>query len=702
MDKDLSVVLWLGVVLIGFVAVLVVFSSDGVVVGEDVSLDKFNSYDELKSFLKENTQQTAGVGLFGGTTEVASITSSDSEASLRSNLESSSASAGTYSQTNIQVVGVDEPDVVKNDGKYIYQIVQNNKVVIVDAFPASEMKIVSELEFDNNVVGLFVYDNKLIVIEAVYGYYSYGRPEIATDAVASTAVAVDGFVAPVEQTRPEVKVHVYDLTDIENLELEDTFVSKGNYYTARMIDGVVYVVSNYYADTENPVLPVFASDAGTREVAVSDIYYPVIGDSSFLFTSVLGVDVLGLEFSGDVFLTGNSGVSYVSRDALYLTHQKYFDYGKFQEDMIREVFLPLLPADDRSDAEEIIDSDEPYYTKSRDMEQIFAGYFNELTEEEKKTLQEELQESMQEFASSWSKKYQKTAIHKIELDGLDISYAGSGEVPGYLLNQFSLDEDDGYLRVATTIGEAWFGAGSTMSGNNLYVLDENLEIVGSVEDLAPGERIYSTRFVGDKAYMVTFRQVDPLYVIDLSDEENPKVLGYLKVTGFSNYLQPYDDKHLIGIGHEATLEGRQQGLKISLFDVSDFENPLEVDKYVFEGGWSSSEAEYEHKAVLFDKEKNLLVIPVSTNNYDYNSYWQGAYVFDIDTQGIGLRGKISHDESTDGSYYYNSYVRRSLYLDDVLYTISDKKIKANDLNTLDNIKSLVLPVEEIEVQPVVY
>ena len=642
MDRDLRIAAWLGLVLVGFVAVLIVFSFNENVVSEDVSLEKFNSYAELKSFLQENTQQnTEGFGIGGA--EVVRAAGSDA---VQTFSESSAAggSAGSYSQTNIQVTGVDEPDVVKNDGKYIYQIVQNNKVVIVDAFPASEMKIVSELEFDNNVVGLFVYDDKLIVLEAFHGYYGYGAPELATGAVVS-----DSVVAPVQQTQPEVNVHVYDLTDIENPDLENIFVSKGNYYTARMINGVVYVVSNYYANAENPVIPVFASDAGVREIAVSDIYYPVIGDSSFLFTSVLGVDVSELEFSGNVFLTGNSGVSYVSRDALYLTHYKYFDYEQFQEDMIREVYLPLLPGDVRAEVGEIIDRDGQLYTKTQDLEQAYAKHFNILNADEKQAFQEEFQDSMKDFVYLWSKKYQKTAIHKIELDGMDISYAGSGEVPGYLLNQFSLDENDGYLRVATTTGELWFGgfgsAGRTTSGNNLYVLNEDLEIVGSVEDLAAGERIYSARFVGDKAYMVTFRQVDPLYVIDLSDEEDPMVLGYLKVTGFSNYLQPYDDGHLIGIGHEATLEGRQQGLKISLFDVSDFENPVEVDKYVFEGGWSSSEAEYEHKAVLFDKEKNLLVIPVSVNNYDYRDYWQGAYVFDVDTEGIGLRGKIDHQQS---------------------------------------------------------
>ncbi len=706
MEQSLKIVLGLTLVLAVFLVVAAFTFNNNTIVSEDVSLEKFNSYDDLKNFLKENTKENSGgFGLIGGA-EMARVDNSLPSAQSGALTADSAKSADSFSQTNIQVEGVDEPDFVKNDGKYIYQIVQGNKLVIVDAFPATEMNIVSEIEFDNSVVGLFLNGNKLVVLEVVYGYsygYGYGGPEISfgADAVVRTAES-ERLIAPQsEPVEPEVRVYVYDLADIANPDLEDTFVSKGNYNNARMINGFVYVVSSYYANADNPVLPVFSSDAVVRETVVSDIYYPIIGDTSFLFTSVLAVDIDELEFSGDVFLTGNSGVSYVSRDAIYLTNQKYFDYNNFQEEMTREVFLPLLPSDLRADAEEILSRDGDYYMKTQDLEQVYAKYFNDMSEDEKRAFQEKLQESMDDFVSSWSKKYQRTAVHKIALDGLDISYDGSGEVPGYLLNQFSMDENDGYLRVATTTGELWFaGTGRTTSGNNLYILDSDLEIVGSVEDLAPGERIYSARFVGDKAYMVTFRQVDPLYVIDLSNPEKPSVLGYLKVTGFSNYLHPYDENHLIGIGHEASLEGRQQGLKISLFDVTDFENPIETDKYVFEGTWSYSDAEYDHKAVLFDREKNLLVIPVNTNDYNYNDYWQGVYVFDIDAESIGLRGRIDHQQSfasqNEKEYYdYQSYVRRSLYLDNVLYTVSEHKIKANDLQSMNEIKT-------IDIVPIIY
>ncbi|VVB61139.1 Beta propeller domain protein [uncultured archaeon] len=230
-----------------------------------------------------------------------------------------------------------------------------------------------------------------------------------------------------------------------------------------------------------------------------------------------------------------------------------------------------------------------------------------------------------------------------------------------------------------------------------------------LEDLASGERIYSVRFLGDKAYMVTFRQTDPLFVIDLSAPENPKVLGYLKIPGVSDYLHPYDETHIIGLGRDATEEGRIRGMKLAIFDVSDFSNPKEISKYIIGEQGTYSEALSDHKAFLFSKEKNLLVIPVSEyrpikaagQDYWQGKYEQAAYVFNIDlTNGISLKGKITHQNATDSkneNYYdYNSQIKRSLYIDNVLYTISQKMIKMNALDNLDEINKVELPAENIE------
>jgi uncharacterized secreted protein with C-terminal beta-propeller domain len=321
-----------------------------------------------------------------------------------------------------------------------------------------------------------------------------------------------------------------------------------------------------------------------------------------------------------------------------------------------------------------------------------------------------LEQRMQSVQMEIAKEMEKTIVHKIEINAGKIEYKTAGEVPGRVLNQFSMDENNGYFRIATTTGN-W----QLETSNHMYVLDSGLKVVGKVEDLAPGERIYSVRFMGSKAYMVTFRQVDPLFVIDLSNPRNPQVLGFLKIPGFSNYLHPYDDTHLIGIGRDATEQGRTLGLKLSLFDVSDFSNPKELSNYIIGDSWSTnSEAINEHKAFLFDKEKNLLVIPVSESSsetiidedtgkrtWKWN-YWQGAYVFNLDLSGFELKGKVSHFSETNETddedhwprYDYAAQVRRSLYMDDVLYTISTKFVKMNDLNDIDTeINTVELPYE---------
>ena len=201
--------------------------------------------------------------------------------------------------------------------------------------------------------------------------------------------------------------------------------------------------------------------------------------------------------------------------------------------------------------------------------------------------------------------------------------------------------------------------------------------------------------------MVTFRQVDPLYVIDLSNPRSPEVLGFLKVTGFSNYLHPIGEDLLLGIGREASNEGRAQGLKISLFDVSDFSNPREIDKYIVESDWSYSEAEYEHKAVLFDDSRDLLVIPVTYSQQTGNNweYWQGAFAFTVTDLDISLKGKIVHDrddkKTADDYGYGMGYVQRSLFMDNNLYTVSNQMIKANALPDLNEVSYVELPFEEL-------
>jgi inhibitor of cysteine peptidase len=240
--------------------------------------------------------------------------------------------------------------------------------------------------------------------------------------------------------------------------------------------------------------------------------------------------------------------------------------------------------------------------------------------------------------------------------------------------------------------------------NYVSVLDMNLTKVGDLllPKFEERETIQSTRFMGDKCYVVTFEQKDPFFVIDMANPTQPKVAGQLKIPGYSSYLHLYDENHVIGLGME------NNTVKLSLFDVTNVNAPTETAKYIIEGDWTYSDALYEPKAFLFDKQKDLLVIPVSITQYGYISgtegtekryameggYWQGAYVFKLTLEGgFELRAGITHQENATSAPYmmdYNANVDRALYIGNTLYTVSNAKVKLNSLADLSPIAEVKL------------
>ncbi|MDP4090698.1 MAG: beta-propeller domain-containing protein, partial [Bacillota bacterium] len=305
----------------------------------------------------------------------------------------------------------------------------------------------------------------------------------------------------------------------------------------------------------------------------------------------------------------------------------------------------------------------------------------------------------------------KTVIYKFSLKDGEVTYKSSGKVSGGILNQFSMDESNGYFRVATT--EQNYTKGNSSQLNNLFILDSDMKLSGSLENLAQGEKIYSVRFMGDRAYMVTYRTTDPLFVIDLKSPSAPKVLGELKIPGYSNYLHPYDENHIIGFGKDAEVVGEgtsterayYQGMKLAMFDVTDVNNPKLMFKTGIGDRGTDSQLLYDHKALLFSKEKNLLAFPVrvaeiadksTVNKAAYGeTTFIGAYVYNIDLQsGFTLKGKITHAEAGGDiqdnakEIPYDFSIQRILYIDNNLYTVSDKNIKANSIKDLAEIGSL--------------
>ncbi len=295
-----------------------------------------------------------------------------------------------------------------------------------------------------------------------------------------------------------------------------------------------------------------------------------------------------------------------------------------------------------------------------------------------------------------------TTIYRIHVQASNMTIEAKGTIPGQERNQFSMDEYNGYFRIQTS---TW----TDKSYTNVYVLDMNLTVAGRLEGLAPGENFHSARFMGDRCYLVTFYQTDPLFVIDLSNVTKPQVLGNLTIPGYSDYLHPYDETHIIGVGKnttEATEEGFAwyQGIKISIFDVSNVTNPIQIASYEIGDRGSDTPVLYDHKAFLFDRSRNLLVIPVTVARINEGTYpkpvpsstfgepvWQGAYVFDISLyHNITLEGCITHVSEGTSIYEQAYHVKRSLYIENVLYTISDKMIKMNNLENLAQIGEIPL------------
>ncbi len=287
----------------------------------------------------------------------------------------------------------------------------------------------------------------------------------------------------------------------------------------------------------------------------------------------------------------------------------------------------------------------------------------------------------------------ETVIHRISVNNSSITYEATGSVPGHVLNQFSMDEYNDYFRVATS------GYGYSGSQTSLYVLSESMNIVGRLERISPGEVFYAARFMGDRAYLVTFKRLDPLFVVNLQNPNSPSLMGQLNVTGASDYLQPYDSTHLIGIGKSAQDVGWENaalflGLKISLFDVTNPNNPTDMSDFTVGDRGTDSPALTDQKALLFDQSLNLLVIPINVVGQIPSSMvpagysekiCQGAFVFQVNLQnGIVFRGSITHLPNDASTIYTSSdfFITRSLYIGGVLYTISNAMIKMNSLADL--------------------
>jgi inhibitor of cysteine peptidase len=669
-------------------------------------IKKFSSTDEIREYIKNNTAIAAeeegyGYGESWAVTDmVVPQRAAGAESAVAKGMAvpgaASAITAGSadHSTTNVQVAGVDEPDYVKNDGKYIY-VITGQTLAIVDAYPATSASVVSKTEIEDSPKDIFINGNRLVL-------FTTGTEETDTSFPGDSAVPTAQMKAMPYYYRSSLPVtHAvfFDISDRSHPKVLKDYTIDGDYIDARLIGSDMYLVTREQVNTfdmDRIIVP--AVREGTKTVIAPDVYYFDNPERQYAFTTVSSFDTgSAMEKVARTYLVGSGNLLYVSENAMYITYQKY--HNVYRTMQAGSVIAPVNAVNLAEDIGAASGTGGAPAGSAAVSSPVILEDFNTMSETEKQAFITEMKNKEQESIRNKEIDQTTTAIHKIAINNGAITYIAQGDVPGILESQFSMDEYKNNLRVATT------SSVSTTRGsyeyNNVFVLDSGMKTIGSLTHIAEQEKIYATRFIGDRLYMVTFKRIDPFFVIDLSAPASPKILGKLKIPGYSDYLHPYDTTHIIGIGKETGTNDwggvSTKGLKLALFDVSDVEHPTQIDKVEIGDSGTDSAALSDHKAFLFDKEKNLLVIPARVvkneavvadkTRVTQPNIWYGAYVFGVkpDT-GFTLRGTVEHGTGSDRYYWYGSSaneVKRSLYIGDVLYTLSSKKILANSLSNIN-------------------
>ena len=467
-----------------------------------------------------------------------------------SSTESSSSSSNTkdYSTTNIQVENVDEADIVKTDGDYIYSISEDN-VIITDVKDPKQPKVVATIKSEDDDIpeDIILYKDKLVVISTkgnqTQRYYYNNRMNTV--------------------------VKIYNITSREKPVLTKSYEMYEPYYTSRCIDNVLYVISSGNLRKEDDKIVVgYNEDNMEKEMSIDKIkYLKDVKTTKQTLISTVDLNNETADIKLDSYLMNISN-AYVSENAIYLLNQKYNNDSKIPIKLLFG-FKGVFGLEDYYE----MDSESGYYTE----------------------------------------------IYKFDIKE-NVEYKAKTKVKGKTINQYSLDEKDNHLRIALYDND----------GSRVAIFDEDLKQIGISDNVAKGEKMYSSRFIGDKVYFVTYKTIDPLFVMDLSNEAKPKVLGKLKIPGYSTYLHPYDENHIIGIGMETkeiinrnsngkviSTTAKVVGMKMALFDVSNVNSPVQISSVVIGDSRTTSAILTNPKALLFSKEKSLIAIPVNNYSQDF-------------------------------------------------------------------------------------
>jgi len=612
--------------------------------GDAGTVAQFENSSAFHSYLAAGQRRSQGVRFHGGTTTAATEDEAVESADVSGyagDTESTTSTPSRVAETNVQVGGLDEPDRVKTDGVHFYYAPEQRHYYrgrprpetdrerhrrpperpnthVIDASDPDAPAVVSEI---NTSGRLLQTGDRLVVLEA--------------DRVAG-----------------------YDVSDPENPTEEWSHGLNGSVVTAREANGTVYLVteSRVGPGTDCPIRPM-----GDEAVACRDVYRPgaqIAADATYTAYSLDATD-------GDVrdavsFVgTGDDTVVYMSENALYVTYTQRADRAELLATFVREEF-DRTPDHVAERVAEIQSYNITSRSKRHEIRRALVQWTETLPEDERESVREAFSEQYGDYRYDQRRNLTTTGIVRVGVDDGALAVQSAGTVPGEPLNQFSLDEHDGTLRVATTIPRT--GGGD--SENDLYTLDAaTLERQGAVTGMGDDQRVYAVRYVEDTAYVVTFRRVDPLHVVDLSDPANPEETGTLELPGYSTYLHPIDGDTILGIGEE------DGNVKAVLFDVSDPENPTVADSQVYDKRYSA--VSDTHHAFLVDRRHEVFVLPA------------GDEALAVDYTGGDLTTEATIDAETQ--------VSRTRYVDDSLYVFAGHSVTVVDQTNWSTTTTLNLP-----------
>ncbi len=624
-------------------------------------IKQFSSEEDFKKFLAD-VQMTKGLagglgtGIGGGELALDTAQPQSANKAVGSATAATGSATGSApqrtSETNVQVSGIDEPDIVKTDGNNIYYSPPMSYYwtsydrVVGSAIKNGVPVLPSEPLGETGIIGAFPPDQL-----AKDGSIPSGGDLL----LAKNKLAVFS----------NNQITGYDITDqkkpveIWKIRLEDNNQLVGS----RLYNDKIYLVSKTVIDVYHPcpIRPLTASDSPVI-VQCNEIYHPDPNFSADVIYTALIVDAASGNIEKSLSFVASSGNSilYMSKDGIYITWGYSGDYIKFYFDFLTEKAANLVPSYLTQRIGRLTGYDLSNAAKFTEVQVIMQNYRASLSGDDQVKFDNEMANRLADFAKTRSRELERTGIVKLSTQDLQIK--ASGSVPGTPLNQFALDEYNGNLRMAVTVGGGWSMFGSMgESANDIYVLDENLAPLGSIQDLGLDERIYSARFVDDLGYLVTFKQTDPFFVLDLSNPKRPELKGELQIPGYSAYLHPIDKNLVLGIGKE------NWKVKISLFDVSLPSAPKEVAKYNLDDFWT--EVETNHHAFMLDAKNKIFFLPGG----------KGGYFFSYAGNKIELKKALA-----------GNAVNRALYLGDFFYVLSDDKITVLSSQNFEKVNELVL------------